>query len=607
MKSITAGTMELKGTNYEIGRSMGKLIAAKPSLKAYLTSGFPGFSAKEMEEAVSLFSRWCPGLPEELCGFADALDTPAEKIIYFAMTYLRPNCSQLALLPSKTANGHPLIARSYEFNDQGLSVTMSSVGLPVGAPEGMRRPAIKGLQFWAVIRSVLENCRDVAEGISLVKEMPIAYNLNMILADRHGNATLVETLDGRMAFKSIDMESAEQYLYAANHPLLKDIIPSEPQTMANSLRRCETIRACADGEEKISVDRLKSLLFLPYPEGLCCHCYDDFFGTTKSMIIDPSEGSIELCWGGRTENGWRKYCMSEPFPNTTFEIQLEKAVTYIEAHLKEPVRVDEAARYAGYSYYHLTRQFNAVLGESVGNYIRRRKLADAAGQLLHSRRRILDIALDYGFESSEAFSRAFKSIYGISPTAYRKNNHEFFYAAKPQMNYDRIRHLAANISIHPKIAEFPPVKTAGLRGQTSLEHNILPKLWDRLNQSLSGIPHIKQNGRGFGICEACMEGNSLYTMNQQALFSEVVSVEVESYEGLTGPFVPKNIEGGRYAVFTHTGTLARLPHTFDYIWGTWLLTTKEELDFREDFELYDQRFLGYGNAGSQMDIYIPVK
>lgn len=357
MKSITAGTMELKGTNYEIGWSMGKLIAAKPSLKAYLTSGFPGFSVKETEEAVSLFSKWCPGLPEELCGFADALDTPAEKIIYFAMTYLRPNCSQLALLPSKTANGHPLIARSYEFNDQaedfmllktsvtgkyshigtgvlsfgrddgfneqGLSVTMSSVGLPVGAPEGMRRPAVKGLQFWAVIRSLLENCRDVAEGISLVKEMPIAYNLNMILADRHGNATLVETLDGRMAFKSIDMESTEQYLYAANHPLLKDIIPSEPQAMANSLRRCEIIRACADGEEKISVDRLKSLLLLPYPEGLCCHCYDDFFGTTKSMIIDPSEGSIELCWGGRTENGWRKYCMSEPFPNTTFEIQLE--------------------------------------------------------------------------------------------------------------------------------------------------------------------------------------------------------------------------------------------------------------------------------------------
>lgn len=359
MKSITAGTMELKGTNYEIGLSLGKLIAARPSQAASHTSGFPGFDAKDTKEAVSLFSEWCPGLPEELCGFADALNTPVEKIIYFAMTYLRPNCSQLALLPSRTVNGHPLIARSYEFNDeaedfmllktkvtgkyshigtsvlnfgrddgfndQGLSITMSSVGLPVGAPEGMRRPAVKGLQFWAVIRSLLENCRDVAEGISLVKEMPIAYNLNMILADKHGNAALVETLDGRKAFKSINGKSAEQFLYAANHPLLEDIIPSEPQAMANSLRRCEIIRACADGEEKISVDRLKSLLLLPYPEGLCCHCYDDFFGTTKSMIIDPSEGSIELCWGGRTENGWRKYCMSETFPNTTFEIQLENA------------------------------------------------------------------------------------------------------------------------------------------------------------------------------------------------------------------------------------------------------------------------------------------
>lgn len=108
---------------------------------------------------------------------------------------------------------------------------------------------------------------------------------------------------------------------------------------------------------------------------------------------------------------------------------LEKAITYIENHLKEPVRVEEVACYAGYSYYHLTRQFNAILGESVGNYIRRRKLADAAKQLLYTERRILDIALDYGFESSEAFSRAFKAIYGLSPVAYRKNNHELKHQA----------------------------------------------------------------------------------------------------------------------------------------------------------------------------------
>ena len=58
---------------------------------------------------------------------------------------------------------------------------------------------------------------------------------------------------------------------------------------------------------------------------------------------------------------------------------LEHAIIYIEDHLTEPFSVEEAARYAGYSYYHLTRQFSAVLGESIGSYVRKRRLANAEG------------------------------------------------------------------------------------------------------------------------------------------------------------------------------------------------------------------------------------
>ena len=69
----------------------------------------------------------------------------------------------------------------------------------------------------------------------------------------------------------------------------------------------------------------------------------------------------------------------------------------------------------------------------------------------------------------------------------------------------------------------------------------------------------------------------------------------------------KIIPGGRYAVFTHKGTVATLLKTYDYIWGSWVLFTKEKLDEREDFEIYDKRFLGADNVDSQIDIYIPVK
>jgi len=50
-----------------------------------------------------------------------------------------------------------------------------------------------------------------------------------------------------------------------------------------------------------------------------------------------------------------------------------------------------------------------------------------------------------------------------------------------------------------------------------------------------------------------------------------------------------------------------LPQTFEYIWGTWFLETEEELDLREDFELYDNRFLGYDHPDSEVDLYIPIR
>ena len=114
-------------------------------------------------------------------------------------------------------------------------------------------------------------------------------------------------------------------------------------------------------------------------------------------------------------------------------------------------------------------------------------------------------------------------------------------------------------------------------------------------------------GRGFGICEACEEGNTLYNMNGDVLFSEVAAVEVSSFNGLPDQFIPKIIKGGRYAVFTHTGSLSLLQDSYSYIWGTWFLGTNEKLDAREDFELYDQRFLGYDHPESQIDLYIPIR
>lgn len=355
MKCITK-TMELAGSSYEIGKKIGEMAAAAPMLKQVLTSGFKGFDDEAVKEARELFSRWCPGLNEELEGFAEALDVSPAQVVYYAQTSLRPNCSQIGVLPSMTEEGEPLLARNYEFNPEmedftlmrtsvtgkythlatsvlqfgredgfnecGLAVTMSSCGFPVGANEFMRRPKLKGLQYWAVIRSILENCKDVEETLLFLKEMPIAYNLNMILMDRTGCMALVETLDGRMAVKQIPDENGTWYLCATNHQVIPELVSCEPVAMRHSLTRYNWIRETMDKAGKVNRETLKQMLLSMYPNGLCCHFYKDFFGTTKSMVISPASGTVEICWGGEVTNGWNIYRIDTPLLNSFREIEV---------------------------------------------------------------------------------------------------------------------------------------------------------------------------------------------------------------------------------------------------------------------------------------------
>ena len=69
----------------------------------------------------------------------------------------------------------------------------------------------------------------------------------------------------------------------------------------------------------------------------------------------------------------------------------------------------------------------------------------------------------------------------------------------------------------------------------------------------------------------------------------------------------KTLNAGRYAVFTHRGALTNLLKTYQYIYGTWLQSTKEELDDREDFEIYEHDVLSMDDLNSEVKILIPIK
>lgn len=105
---------------------------------------------------------------------------------------------------------------------------------------------------------------------------------------------------------------------------------------------------------------------------------------------------------------------------------IKEVIDFIEGKLDSEVTLKEIADIAGFSPFHFHRLFQSLTGETIVEYIRKRRLTNAALELVGTDKRIIDIAFDYNFESQESFTRAFKRHFGINPGQYRKD--------KPKVN-----------------------------------------------------------------------------------------------------------------------------------------------------------------------------
>ncbi|WP_326514633.1 helix-turn-helix transcriptional regulator [Clostridium intestinale] len=102
-----------------------------------------------------------------------------------------------------------------------------------------------------------------------------------------------------------------------------------------------------------------------------------------------------------------------------YDACIKESIEYIEDNLDNKIELKELADKAFLSKYHFHRVFHSVVGEPVAEYIRKRRLKEAASELVTTDNKIVDIALKYQFSSQEAFTKAFKRIYGVPPREFR--------------------------------------------------------------------------------------------------------------------------------------------------------------------------------------------
>ena len=96
-----------------------------------------------------------------------------------------------------------------------------------------------------------------------------------------------------------------------------------------------------------------------------------------------------------------------------------RALDFVEEHLSQEITVADMGAAACYSPYHFSRTFNRVVHHTPYDYLMRRRLSESARQLLETDKKIIDIALEYGFNNPETYSRAFKRMFGVQPSQWR--------------------------------------------------------------------------------------------------------------------------------------------------------------------------------------------
>jgi AraC family transcriptional regulator len=272
----------------------------------------------------------------------------------------------------------------------------------------------------------------------------------------------------------------------------------------------------------------------------------------------------------------------------------QKALWFIESHLGKRLALDDVADVAGVSRFHLVRAFAAATGFSVMRYVRARRLTEAARALAGGAPDILALALDAEYGSHEAFTRAFRDHFGITPEAVRAAGCLDHLKLQEPIQMDS---TALDSLPPPRFETSAAFLVAGLGERFNHENGAgIPGLWQRYNQKVEEI-----RGRigkvAYGVCcNGDDAGN----------FDYIAGVAVSDFSDLPREFSRIRIPAQRYAVFAHAGHVSTIRRTVNTIWNHWLPSSGLTVADAPNFERYGERFDPLtGNGG--FEIWVPVR
>jgi AraC family transcriptional regulator len=288
--------------------------------------------------------------------------------------------------------------------------------------------------------------------------------------------------------------------------------------------------------------------------------------------------------------------MTSPRSRAEYDGRMHRVLEHIDKQLDQPLDLETLAKVAHFSPFHFHRLFAAWMGETLGDYLRRRRVEIAATRLVAQPRvRVLQAALSVGFGSAEAFARAFKTRFGCSPTVWRLQQSALRSAksnpGQVKRNIDQVlpQNLAKNDAVH----------------HSSPEASMKVELIDRQPTTVAYLRHVGPYGAPImtfwqetvypwmvtsGLLQQPRYGIShddpTITAPQQCRYD--AACEVPPALTTLGNALKTTIPGGKYAALSFKGTVAGIEEAWTAMLRDWLPSSGLQLDGRIMFEYYPQ-------------------
>lgn len=278
-------------------------------------------------------------------------------------------------------------------------------------------------------------------------------------------------------------------------------------------------------------------------------------------------------------------------------------VNYIEDHISEEISLDRVAETTGYSKYHMHRMFTGIIGLSLHQYIKRRQLTEAARNLISSGKSIVQIALDAGYESQQAFMLAFKSMYKLSPNHFRKKHQFYPVQLKFEVSGD-LTGMKGDRIMDIQTVERDEVSLIGYKSSTVKGSFIIPRLWHKLHKEKGRIPNRLDMDSIVGVND--YSSSSLQSDNPLS-FHYIAAVEVSSVENVAPEMCVYTLPAGKYMVFTYQGKASdSMQPVMEYIYKEWFPKSSCQLNEKARFDMIRYGEKTDEKGKSRIEVWIPI-